>query len=44
VSLAEYGIDRGLIVGRRLELEQARSDALEVALGLLDKQWSELVL
>jgi hypothetical protein len=44
VSLAEDGIDRGLVVRRRFERQQARSDALEVALGLLDKQRSELVL
>jgi hypothetical protein len=44
VSLAEDGIDRALVVRRRFERQQARSDALEVALGLLDKQRSELVL
>jgi hypothetical protein len=44
VRFAQDPIDRGLIVGRRFERHQARSDPLEVALGLLDKQRPELVL
>jgi hypothetical protein len=44
VRLAEDGIDGGLVVRRRFEREQARGDALQVALGLLDEQGSELVL
>ena len=43
VSLAKDGIDRGVIIWRSLEIEQAGGDALQVALGLLHEQWSELV-
>jgi hypothetical protein len=43
VRLAKDPVDRGVIVRRRLENEQSRSDTLEVALGLLDKKRSELV-
>jgi len=44
VRLTKDPVDRGLIVGRRLEREQPGGDALEVALRLLHKQWPELVL
>jgi hypothetical protein len=44
VRLAQDALDRGLVARRRLEYEQAGSDPLEVALGLLDEQWPELVL
>jgi len=43
VRLAEDAVNGDLVVRRRLERKQARSDALEVALGLLDEQRSELV-
>jgi hypothetical protein len=43
VRFAKDSIDRGLIVGRRLEGEEPGGDALEVALGLLDEQGPELV-
>jgi hypothetical protein len=43
VGLTQNAVDGGLIVGRRLERHQPGGDALEVALGLLDKQRSELV-
>jgi hypothetical protein len=43
VGLAQDALDRGLIARRRLEREQAGCDPLEVALGLLDEQRSELV-
>jgi hypothetical protein len=43
VRLAQDALDRGLIARRRLEREQARGDPLEMALGLLDEQRTELV-
>jgi len=43
VGLAQDALDRRLVVRRRLEREQARSDPLQVALGLLDEQRPELV-
>jgi hypothetical protein len=43
VGLAQDPIDRGLVVGRRLERHQPGGDAFQVALGLLDEQGSELV-
>jgi hypothetical protein len=43
VRFAQDLIDHGLIVRRRLERQQPGGDALEVALGLLDKQRPELV-
>jgi hypothetical protein len=43
VRLAKNFIDRGLIVGGRLEHEQAGRDAFEVTLGFLDEERSELV-
>jgi hypothetical protein len=43
VSLAQNAVDRGLVIRCRLERHQPGGDALEVALGLLDKQRPELV-
>jgi hypothetical protein len=43
VRLPEDGVDGSLIVWSRLEHEQPRGDALEVALGLLHEQRPELV-
>jgi hypothetical protein len=44
VRFAQDPVDHGVIVGCHLERDQAGSDPLEMALGLLDKQGSELVL
>jgi len=44
VRFAKDPIDRGLIIRRRLKRENPRSDALEVAFGLLDEQRPKLVL
>jgi hypothetical protein len=44
VRFAEDALDRRLVSRRRLQREQARGDPLQVAFGLLDEQWTELVL
>jgi hypothetical protein len=44
VRLAEDCVDGGLIVRRGLQREKPGRNAFEVALGLLNEQWAELVL
>jgi len=44
VRFAQDPVDRCLVVGRCFERNQPGRDPLQVALCLLDEQWTELVL
>jgi hypothetical protein len=44
VRLPQDALDRRLVARCRLEREQSGGDPFQVAFGLLDEKWTELVL